>query len=961
MTLHSSFPSPGGAGFSWTRLLVTLLLAALFGILQLARIWAPLDRHLADLALWTVRPSAPLPRMVLVGIDDRSLAEFGRWPWPRAVLARLLEKLSDAAAVGLDVAVVEPSPLGSRDDRRLIEAVRTHGRVVLPVMAAADVGGIGEVPPLPALAEVAAGLGHVVLRPDADGNLRSLALGAGQSEPLLPAFALALLQVAGKQALLPAGLSRRSSAAGGWKEQGKLLLPLWGVVDRPLYLSAADLLHGRYSASMLRNGIVLVGMVAEGITQTSNIPTGLGVRRIPGSQVQAGIAMALAGGLGVRPAGREIAALSAASLAALFGCLFCLGWRPLPLLGMTLLLPVVLVLSVLIEMHLWIAPSGALLSGALLVFARVAEERSRQRRLLDLERRRAGAILEAIDNAILLMGEDGTVRYANPAAGRLFGREHRSISGWRPSELFPEAGTPAHDGGEPLQAVGNPGRADHEEPRLRDMPEAADPVLLTIPAGSERARTVQMKRFRMPGDDRPGGDTLVVLTDLTESMRLHRELEWRATRDPITGLYNRQFIHEWLRQAVARARSAERDLGVLLVDLDRFKEVNDRFGHQIGDQLLRHVAWRLKAGCRSDDTVARIGGDEFLIVMEDPCDRRQAALLADELHRRFEEPMEVGGRQLPVRLSIGVTCLSDAPDHPEGMLTRADLAVHEAKRRREAVCLFSPELDMAARLEMEIREELRAAVKRGAFRLHFQPRVDLHANSVCGFEALLRWRRPTGEPVSPAVFIPIAENAGLLGPITEWVIREALLSLHEWHRSGRRDLSISVNVSAREFAETRLVRCIENALDQARVPPTALIVEITESMLMDDPHRAIRVMRELKHAGIRIAIDDFGTGYSSLAYLRDFPIDELKIDRSFAQRIGVNERDDLIVTAIVRMGQSLRLELVAEGIEEPSQARFLRRLGVRQAQGFLYSRPVDMAKAGAMLARSGIATASRAE
>jgi len=714
-------------------------------------------------------------------------------------------------------------------------------------------------------------------------------------------------------------------------------------------VAAADVLAERAQPSRWRDRIVVVGVTAEGVADRVEVPKGLKVRGMSGAEVQARAVQALSSGAVATAAEPTTAAALGGGVAAVVAGLFAANRRSWALLAVGLVLPPATTLGVLAFAGLWVPPTGAMATALLCAAARQLGWRHYNRRLLTLERRRAATMLEVIETALLVVDGAERIRFVNGAAERLAGRPRAELEGRRLAEVVGEGAADACGFDTELIApLTTPAginlglREDGAPPGLR---------LVRVASAGGEARIAQFSRARLigGGDDEPGD--VVALTDVTELARTRRELERLATHDLATELPNRQFINQHLPHALARVARQGSDLAVLLIDLDHFKEVNDRLGHQAGDRLLRAVARRLRRVCRSNDLVARIGGDEFVVVMDDLGDRRHAALLADKLLAAFREPVRIAERDVQVELSIGVSCASDQPGDADALLSRADTAMYAAKHRRGALRLFSPELDAAPRRELELREELRESLAERRFELHFQPRVDLRTVGITGFEALLRWRRRDGTPVSPGVFVPVAENAGLIEAITEWIIEDALAALEGWRRLTSTPLTVSVNVSARHFVDPGLGRTIERALATTALPPAALTLEITESMLMRDPPQAIEVMRALKAMGLQIAVDDFGTGYSSLAYLRDFPIDEIKIDKSFAARIGIDERDDLIVTAIARMAQSLRIEAVAEGVEQEAQAAFLRELDIRHAQGFLFSRPVPRAAADAFVTR----------
>ncbi|TVQ39162.1 MAG: EAL domain-containing protein [Geminicoccaceae bacterium] len=898
---------------------------------------ADVDRRLLNQAL-AIAPLPPLAPPLLVAIDEASLAEVGRWPWPRQRQAELIRALDGAAVVGYDVGLSD-SGRTIEGDAALIEAIAGHGGVVLPVNLARAPWGVIELAPLPAFADAAAAVGHAHWKPEADGVVRSAAWWAGKAPVSWPAFARNVATLAQEGTPPPP----RRVDGDGWHEDQVGLVPFARI--RPAVVAAADVLAGRVDPALWQGRAVVVGVTAEGTAIHWLVHDGWRLQPMAAVELQARLVAFTAADVLWQRASPLVTGAAVAAITLAIGLAWLGRLRTRRLLLLVVAGPTLLSFGVFLVQGLWLAPTAPLLAGGLLVGQRVVHDWQRRRRQLLVERRRAETILDAIDDAVLTLDGRRHIAFANRAAGRLLGRPASHLVGNDAARFLPA----------PPGAEATPVAPGWAEPNLLAPPGAngrngAELVRLPHPEGGERI--AQASHYQLP-DGHGKGEALVVMTDVTELMRLHKELRELASRDAVTDLPNRQFVTQHLRQAAARADRDGQDLAVLLIDLDHFKEVNDRFGHPTGDALLREVAERLIATCRRDDLVARLGGDEFVVIMAGLKDRHHAAILADKILRAFERPVRALEQVIRVEPSIGISCLGDQPGDADALLGRADLAMYQAKHRGGAFRLFSPELDRAARHELQLRQELRDALADQRFELHYQPRVSLPCGRITGFEALLRFKRPDGTPVPPDQFIPIAENAGLLEPITEWVTTTALASWQRWQRLHPRPLTVAVNVSARHVLQPELVGFIHTVFERTGVPPPALVVEITETMLMQDPLRATTAIEELKRLGVAVSIDDFGTGYSSLAYLRDFPIDEIKIDKSFAARLGGDERDDLLVMAITSMAKSLRLDVVAEGVERPDQADFLGRIGVHEAQGYLYSRPVPAAAIELMLAAGG--------
>jgi diguanylate cyclase (GGDEF)-like protein len=433
-----------------------------------------------------------------------------------------------------------------------------------------------------------------------------------------------------------------------------------------------------------------------------------------------------------------------------------------------------------------------------------------------------------------------------------------------------------------------------------------------------------------------------------EVARRAAELRRMAFHDVLTGLPNRALFADRLEEALARAAQLQWTVALFYLDLDNFRVVNESLGHQAGDDLLRQVGARLAEcvenagplGARA--TVARWGGDEFVVLIDQVASDAEARVLAERLIGALSDPIHVAGHEVVAGASIGVALSSLGRDRPEALLRSADLALYRAKANgKNGHALFDVSLEAQAMQRLELERDLRLALERGEFRVHYQPLIRLETGRIAGWEALVRWEHPSRGLISPAAFIPIAEETGLIIPIGQWVLEEACRQARRW-----RDLfpsdpprTMSVNLSARQFTQPRLVDDIQRALRAARLDPRQLVLEITESVVMQDAAAAVATLNELKALGIRLAIDDFGTGYSSLAYLKRFPVDVLKVDRSFVEGLGQDAQDSAIVESVLVLAKTLGLGVTAEGIETPRQQLRLEQLGCDVGQGYLFGAP----------------------
>jgi diguanylate cyclase (GGDEF)-like protein len=419
-------------------------------------------------------------------------------------------------------------------------------------------------------------------------------------------------------------------------------------------------------------------------------------------------------------------------------------------------------------------------------------------------------------------------------------------------------------------------------------------------------------------------------------------LAFQATHDPLTGVSNRSAMLDRLELALARNKRSNRRLAVFFCDLDRFKGVNDLHGHDQGDALLVEVARRIQAVLRPSDTVARFGGDEFVVLAEDVEDAEQALALADRVALGVEaRPFAIGGTEVQVTVSIGIALSTDNLDNPEALLRDADMAMYRAKAngraRRE---LFQERHRDETRSAEALVEELGRALEIGELRLHYQPIVSLNG-SLRGVEALLRWRHPRRGIVHPSDFLPAAEESGLIVPIGAWVFTEAARQLARWGALDPRlrALSVHVNVSGRQLAETGMTDAFRLATEAAGVGPSSFVIEIAEGVLVADTPGTARVLAELTRLGTRVALDDFGTAYASLTFLRRFPVHALKIDQSFVEGVGREREDTAIVEAVINLAHALDLEAIAEGVETDHQVTVLRELGCDSVQGYVIAPP----------------------
>ena len=538
-------------------------------------------------------------------------------------------------------------------------------------------------------------------------------------------------------------------------------------------------------------------------------------------------------------------------------------------------------------------------------------------------------IIEVSANAIILCSADAPgylIEYVNPAFERITGYAAGEVIGQRLEDLQgPEQG-----------------RQDMHEitAALREQREGKAIVRNFRKDGSSYWSELFVAPVRDDGDG-PVSHFVVAQYDISTVMRFEQELEFQARHDILTGLANRALLRERLEQAMAVTRRSGQPLWVVFIDLDRFKFVNDTLGHDAGDLVLKNVAERLCDATREVDTVARLGGDEFVLLLPQHGNGEPGAAILQRIQDAVAQPLQLGEYEFFLSCCMGVAVYPDDGVDADTLIKHADIAMYRAKEQGRGHWQFYASSMNAGTLErLELESELRHALERGQFHLEYQPQLDLASGAVVGMEALLRWQHPQLGRVPPASFIGLAEEMGLIIPIGDWVLRTACAQARAWQLAGHGPLRLAVNLSARQFKQKNLLHAVAQVLADTGLDAAHLELELTESMVMHDVEQATTIMAKLKALGVQLSIDDFGTGYSSLAYLRHFPIDVLKIDKTFVSDITHSIDDAAIVRAIISLAHSLRLKVIAEGVETEQQLAFLRQHGCDQMQGYLFSRPL---------------------
>ena len=468
--------------------------------------------------------------------------------------------------------------------------------------------------------------------------------------------------------------------------------------------------------------------------------------------------------------------------------------------------------------------------------------------------------------------------------------------------------------------------------------------------GSPLWACLTISEVRVGPDDRP--TVLGVIEDISERKRNEERLTYLAQYDALTGLPNRSLVRDRLALAVARAKRNDQMVGVMFLDLDNFSEVNDLLGHAAGDRVLQTAAALLSASLRDVDTLGRLGGDEFTVVLENITGEDQVSTVAEKIKKVFAEPVIVDGREIFLSASVGIALYPHGGETVDALLQSADVAMYHAKGQGRNIHAFaSPTMTAEASERFQMVALLRRAMERQEFKLHYQPIVDLKSRQIIGAEALIRLDSPEHGLISPAKFIPLAEATGLIVPIGEWVLKTACLEAKNWQVQGQPPVLVSVNLSARQLRTKGLVEMIATTLSETGLAPELLKLEITESQIMEEGHDVMARLEAIRRLGIGLAMDDFGTGYSSLGNLAKLPVEVLKIDRSFVARMLDDSDAMALVSTILMLARSLRLKVVAEGVETEQQEKALRLLRCDEMQGYIFSRPLPAAEFSALLAK----------
>ncbi len=895
------------------RLLPVVFVAALAVPIQIAGGGRWLDDHLTTLRMQAV-PRAPTGQMVIVDIDAKSLAAIGRWPWPRGIDAAIVDRLRElkAGEIAFDV---DFSAASREEEDAAFEAAlaRAGDSVILAAFSQkATTTGAGTVfnRPLERFARHA-WLASVTVEPDADGTVRRMAYSDIIDDQPLPSMA--------------AMFGGHTGAIGR-----DFLVDFSINADRIDRVSAIDLIIGNVAASRIAGKKVIVGASAVELRDFFFVPV---YGTVSGATLQVLAAESIAQGRTLAQTGPLVTyvmlALILAAAAIIVG-----GARWTVIVGALAVSAVLLEAgATVVQARFALAPMTGVgqIALALLAVATMAREIDFRRILLLISRNQTSNTRTILDRVIadnfagvLVVDEAGTIVAASRTAEQLLGA-HDGLVGVKAVDRLPGEMTAAlRDAIEDLKA----GR--WQEDGVHDLEHPL--------SGSER-RIVDyvVTPSRMSGgfgiDGRKQNDSFIAcltFSDVTERRLAEARLAYLARFDTLTGLANRNQFVERVQHAPAG------ECAVILVGLDRFHRVNETLGYAVGDMLLSAVAKRIVTLLKAGDLLARLDGDKFAVLAVGADCERRARALATDLIARVGEAYDLGRHRLIAALSFGIVVAGDNRDAGE-LLKAADTALYRAKARGgNDWVVFDAQMAAGEGARQGLEVELWEAFERNQFEVRYQPQVDLRTSKIIAVEALLYWRHPARGLVSPSEFVPVAETIGLIGSLGEWVLERAAADVARWPVA----VKLAVNVSAVQFMRGDLVGAVTRALRNSGLPARQLELEITESLFVEEHSRVEAAMAEIRELGVGFALDDFGTGYSSLAYLRKFPIDKVKLDRSFITGLPLDQEAVAIVRAVAALSQSLGIRLNAEGIEKQEQIAFLRLLGCDEGQGYLFGAPV---------------------
>ncbi|GJL75294.1 EAL domain-containing protein [Nitrosomonas sp.] len=876
------------------------------------------------------------PNIVIVAIDEKSLSALGSWPWSRGVHAELINRLKsiDNKVVALDLLFSELQSNDAHADQLLATAIETHGNVVLPIAPISiNSSDVLHVAAPHSLFRQHAVLGHVDIELDSDGVARRVFLHAGINAPIWPALALALAEPEMAGRYLQINNNKTDDRLKNWFRAEETLIPYTGKLKRFRHVSYSDVLFNDETLANLKGKTVIVGMTAAGMGTRFATPVSADDRQsMTGVEWHANVYAMLQNNHAIHPLPKIWVTLVSFLWVAviLIGVCWTKNNFTIPLLVFFLVSGLFLVYQLLKIYHVWIPPGAAFL-GTLAIYPLWNWRRINQFiRAFLITKVRSSTVLETIEDGVIITDAHDHVVYINKGAEKILRIEFNQIKGkvlQQILHLYTNYNNPSED--QSVKKLLTPGL---------DSPGVLECGLKTT-LGTER--TVRITRNQLHDEQKALIGSVIAMTDITDTVELAQRIAHHEDYDVLTKLPNRTKLMTQFAQLIQVNQDTNKIITIFFITLDNFKKVNDAMGHQAGDKLLRMVSRRLRESAGLDDIVARWGGDEFILLSEYLTDKDTASGMAQKLLEAIRSRFEIDGLEVFVSVSIGISFYPENGLTSETVLERAGTAMYRAKRDGgNCFNFYSPESTVVwTRDRLELEKELRAAIANHELQVLFQPIVHAETHHIARMEALVRWPHPTRGFLSPSEFIPLAENVGLIDQLGELVLRTSCFAAYKLLKLGY-PVNVSVNVSPRQLLNNNFLQTIFNALRDAELPPRSLILEITESAIVNDMERVGAILTKIKELEILIALDDFGTGYSSLTLLRELPIDILKIDKSFVRTLDQNQNDLKIVQAIIGLGINMGLLVVAEGVETAKQTRILLQHHCYYQQGYYFSRPI---------------------
>jgi diguanylate cyclase (GGDEF)-like protein len=936
------------------RLLLVAVCASLAAVLVGTGALSRVDLFILDLAQTAYRRPPP-DDIILVGIDEKSLDDLGQWPWSRRYHGELTRRLTAAGArvILIDLLFATPNPNDPDGDAVLVQAVGESGRVVLPVAfeALRPGGQLVEILPFAALTSSAAALGHADVEVDSDGRVRSVFLRAGLGEPVWPTLALAGLTIAGET---PAAAFSRPDRTREeppdpffWTRADRILVPFAGPPGHFRYVSYSDVLHGEVPMELFRQALVLIGATAASIGDRFAIGGIDATQLMSGVEFIANVIDALRRDLTIVPLGKFAAAMLTLILAVLSGGLYAIRLRSWVVLIVGTLAVVATSAGVLVLLRMWFTPAAALAAIGLNYAGIVWLDVRSQKRRLRAREDEAKATLHSISDGVVIVGADTKVEHLNPVALRLSGLTTATAINHPADALFDlrDAGNSAKIAVSSLITA-----AANANDRLLTRT-----IILRPASGADHSLQLSVAVLRDQRQDVKGA--VLAFHDMTELQRVMRKIFEQGKRDPVTELPNRIGFLATLAWSLEQAKKAGTPLPVLILDIDDFDRFNATFGYDAGDALLAAIAHRLLTIRHGVESVARLGNDEFGLVLARNTSESAVSFIARRTKKILEKPFQIHGFKMSITVSIGVGSFPKDGDDIEALVNSARHAARIARDRGgNSIEYCNSTATILSLSQARCAFQLKSALQEGQFELHYQPQVDLRSGQLVGVEALLRWRSPSQGLLLPSAFLPVLEDNGLAVPIGDWVLRAACRQLQEWSRLVWTGFHMSINVSPDQFRDTNFASNIIGLVEEFQLDGKWINLEITENVMIQDFDGMVKIINYLTAKGLSFSIDDFGAGYASILHLRNIPVSSLKIDKSIIHKSVHDSREAAILSGIVVMAHSMGLIVVAEGVESDRHVEFAKVHGCDQAQGFFYSEAVPPAQLSTRLegrSRSG--------